>query len=321
MPPRRTLAALLFATGLTLAAGPVSAQAPAPMTVENLGWRFVEFVDATRDLPIEERVARFKAEVAPIFPAFYLPPPDADAELRAKWDKILANSIEKFPAIRADYEAKLREFDSDLARNLARFRQTFPDFTTDHSIYLMHSLGRMDGGTREFDGKPYLIFGADMMVRIHKGWGSEAPFYDHELFHVLHQPLIGQCDAIWCSLWIEGLAVHAAATLHPDATEPELLLDFPAGMAAATRARQAESFAALLPQLDLVDDDLAGELFSTQRAPGGGDLPLRRGYYLGWLVAQEIGRTRDLRTLAHMPAAEVKGLVRQAVEKLAKQGN
>ncbi|MFV3129273.1 hypothetical protein [Niveispirillum sp. KHB5.9] len=320
MSPRRSLAALLLATTLSLGAASVPAQAPAPLTVKNLGWRFVEFIDATQGLPLDQRVARFKAEVAVEFPAFYLPPPNADAERKAKWDTLLANSIEKFPDIRAEYERKLRAFDGDLARNLARFREMFPGFTPAHSIYLLHSLNRMDGGTREFDGKPYLIFGADMMARVHKGWASETPFFHHELFHVLHEPYLGACEAIWCGLWTEGLAVHAAATLNPDATEPELLLDFPAGMAGATRARQAESFKALLAQLDLVDDDIAGELFSTRRAPAGGDLPLRRGYYLGWLVAKEIGRTHDLPNLARMPASQVKPLLRQAVEKLARGG-
>lgn len=330
MKMRRRPFALLLAAGLALGSAlplmPAMAQTGAQtgaateaagLRVRNLGWDFTAFIDRTADLPPDRRVALFKQEVAPLFPAFYGPPADADAETLARLDESLSRHIEKFPAIRAGYETKLREFDAGLTRHLARFRETFPDFALRHEIYLLHSLGQMDGGTRELDGKPYLIFGADVMVMAHKGWTSEAAFFHHELFHVLHEPNLGPCDAVWCSLWTEGLAVYAAARLNPGATEDELLLTFPDRTAAKTRERLAESWAALLPALDSASDADFGELFSTTRA--GGDLPLRRGYYLGYLAAQEIGRTRDLHSLARLSAAEAKPLVRQAVEALAKR--
>lgn len=310
------------AAGAALAAEPAASPAPVmagEMAVKNLGWDFGRFIDATVDLPIEQRVARFKTDIVPLFPEFYAPPADADAEALARADKRIARAIENFPRIRVGYEAKLTQFDTELSQHLARFRQTFPGFVSNSATYLLHSLGQMDGGTRELDGKSYLIFGADMMAVVHKDFRSEAPFFHHELFHVLHQQKLGECDAVWCPLWTEGLAVHVAESLNPGATEDELLLAFPDGMAGNVRQRLGDSMTDLLSHLDSKDEAVMYELFSTQRAPGGGDLPLRRGYYLGYLVAKEIGRTHDLRAMASWSAEQAAPIVKAAVEKLAKQ--
>lgn len=304
--------------GIALAQTPPPVTASGDIRIENLGWDFVTFFDRTADLPIDQRVARFKQDVAGKFPDFYAPSKD-DAKGQARFDQSIAESIDEFPAIRDRYIAKLKAFDAGLAQNMAKFKQTFPDLKAQHEIYLLHSLGQMDGGTRTLNAKPYLIFGADVMVTAHEGWKDEAAFFHHELFHVLHEPNLGRCEAMWCPLWIEGLATHAASTLNPGASEAELLLYFPAGMADLTRAKLAQSWNALLPVLDSQSEEVYSELFST--APGTDGLPSRRGYYLGYLVAQELGSTHDLRQLARMKAAEVEPLVKQAVAKLAAQVN
>ncbi|MBP7338939.1 hypothetical protein [Niveispirillum sp.] len=322
------LSRLLLATALiTGVAGPSAAadlssrHAPTgELTVKNLGWDFVRFIDATADLPLEQRVARFKTDIVPLFPEFYAPPADADAEALARADKRITKAIENFPRIRAGYEAKLTQFDAELSQHLARFRETFPGFVSDRATYLLHSLGQMDGGTRDLAGKRYLIFGADMMAAVHKDFTSEAPFFHHELFHVLHEAKLGPCEAMWCSLWIEGLATYVAGRLNQGASEAELLLTFPDGMAGKVRERLADSWVDLATRLDSQEEDVFFELFSNSRNPAGGDLPLRRGYYLGYLVAQEIGRTHDLRDMAAWPAEKAAPIVKAAVEKLARQG-
>jgi hypothetical protein len=45
-------------------------------------------------------------------------------------------------------------------------------------------------------------------------------------------------------------------------------------------------------------------------------LPRRRAYYLGYLVAQEAGKTRDVRRLANMTCEAVKPLVFATVHRL-----
>ena len=55
----------------------------------------------------------------------------------------------------------------------------------------------------------------------------------HELFHLYHSRAFEGCDAVWCGLWREGLAVHVAAELNPGASDAELVLTMPVPLRAA----------------------------------------------------------------------------------------
>ncbi len=65
---------------------------------------------------------------------------------------------------------------------IARCKASFPDFICDFPIYLMISLGHMDGAGRVVGGIPALVLGVDSID------GIETPaqrpiFFAHELFH------------------------------------------------------------------------------------------------------------------------------------------
>jgi len=106
--------------------------------------------------------------------------------------------------------------------------------------------------------------------------------------------------------------------LNPDAGEPALLLDFPHGMPAATRAQLQASFTHLEQVLDSRDAATWAGLFRLRSDDAAG-LPQRRGYYLGYLVAREAARTRDLHTLARLDCDGARALVRSTVQALAAQ--
>jgi hypothetical protein len=80
---------------------------------------------------------------------------------------------------------------------------------------------------------------------------------------------------------------------------------------AATEARRRESFAQLAGVLDSSDDTSMGALFMSGDDHSG--LPARRGYYLGLLLARELGRSRTLSELAGMPMHQAEGLLREAI--------
>jgi hypothetical protein len=293
---------------------PVASKAPAAAPeVLNLADDFVAFWDATKGLPTPERVAIFKRDVASLIPGFYEIDRFEGRVTQERQDERIARSIENFDAIREAYIVKAEAFDSDLDRNLATFREAFPDFKFDIGVVLLHSLGEMDGGTRELNGKQTLVFGADMMATVHH-WDDEAAFFDHELFHVHHSAFFGECDAVWCGLWKEGLAVYVASTLNPEAGNPELLLEFPKGLVPDTQARLKEALLDLRGSLDSTEIPDLMRLFSTDEDPTG--LPGRRGYYLGLLVAREIGKGRDLASLARMTQDEARPLIVAAIDKL-----
>jgi hypothetical protein len=213
---------------------------------------------------------------------------------------------------------KTREFGSALPKYVATFKARFPDFALPDDIYVLHSLGEMDGGIRTFDGKNYFIFGVDVMAKFH-GDGSESAFFHHELFHVYHSQAAPDCgDAgIWNNLWTEGLAVYVSKVMNPDANNKELLLDVPENMAARTRAALPQALAQLESVLDKNDGPTYTDLFS--RHGDAGPLPHRRGYYLGYLVAQEAGKTRDIRELAKLNCSQVKETVFSGVRALRAQ--
>ncbi len=313
---RQLFGGLALAIGLLAAGPPAIAQPGSPLVVTNIADDFLRFWDATKDLSTPERVVLFKRNVASQFPAFYDIKRFGGGMTQDMQDRKIARAIESFGPIRDAYAAKLVQFDGDQARATASFIDAFPDFRPETPVYVVHSLGEMDGGTRTLDGKTVLVFGIDGMVRYHgKDWKSEAQFFHHELFHVYHEPRLGQCDEMWCALWEEGLAVYVSSVLNPDADDAELLLDFPAGTVATTRAALIPALESLKDQLTAKDDNIYAELFQTQ-AKGPTTLPVRRGYYLGYLVAKELGRTRDLKTLANLPQPEAKALVAATVQKL-----
>ena len=64
----------------------------------------------------------------------------------------------KFPELRPRYEQTQREFPAAFEAGIQHFRKAFPGFTPNIPVYLLHSLGEMDGGIRELGGKNYLIF-------------------------------------------------------------------------------------------------------------------------------------------------------------------
>lgn len=293
---------------------------PAPLAktpqVRNIAPAFGDFWDRTRDLPMPQRVAEFKKQVAAQFPEFYGIERYAGRRTQAEQDKRIERAIENFPAMRSEYARKAQQFEAELPRYMASFRTRFPDYRQTTDIYVLHSLGEMDGGPREFGGRAYLVFGVDGMVQYH-GSGNEAAFFHHELFHTYHKAMLGDCEdeRIWSYLWREGLATYVAKVLNPGANDRELLLDFPEGMAVRTRANLAASLKQLEQVLDSEDSAMGAELFQV-RADAVTGLPIRRGYYLGYLVAQEAATSRSVGELAKLDCRTARETVFSAIQAL-----
>lgn len=283
--------------------------------LHNSAMVFTQFWDANKDKPMAEQVAAFKAQVAPVFPGFYNAGRFKGELTPAQYDGWIESAIKDFPLLRASYVKKSQEFGQQLPRYTATFKAAFPDFRQPGDIYVLHSLNELDGGFRTIDDKVVMIFGVDVMARFHNG-SNESAFFHHELFHLYHQQAAPDCgDAgIWNNLWAEGLAVYVSKVLNPEADDKEMLLDVPDNMAAQTRAMLPEALEQLEGVLDKNDWPTFAGLFS--RRGESGALPKRRGYYLGYLVAQEAGKTRDIRQLARLDCGQVKQTVYSAVHKL-----
>lgn len=319
-----------------LLGGPASAGSQVPsdapgrrIVVRNLADDFVAFWDSTRELPTPQRVARFKAEVAPLFPAFYGAARWAGRYTEAEQDARIAAAIEGFASIREPYLRKIESFDQALDASTGAFLLAFPDFKPTVEIHLLHTLGEMDGGLRSLDGQRHLLFGPDVMA-ISMTDARPMAFFQHELFHVYHAERFTDCVELWCGLWREGLAVYVSHQLNPDATAQELALDIYAragpdgtpeltrGLIEAVRQDLGRSWAHLETVLTSTDRTEVLDHFQYSPDAQSGLTP-RRGYYLGYLLAQRIGAGRSPHALAALSPDEVQPLIFAAVAEFARE--
>ncbi|MEO5774099.1 MAG: hypothetical protein ABIQ32_08285 [Sphingomicrobium sp.] len=275
---------------------------------------FARIYDRDAALLDQERVARFKADFAKILPGFY---DEKRVEAPAdKYDARLLRGFKAFPEQREGIARVSREFAGLLGPAQRSFEAQFGPMTGYPPVYLVNSLDEFDGGTRDLPEGTRLMFGADMIDRIHKDVPIQ-PFFHHELFHLLHTRTFEDCGQLWCSLWAEGLAVYVSHKLNPMADDKALLLTFPRPLGPAVEAHKSAAVCAVLGRLDSTDSADYKPLFT-----GGGeglspDLPPRFAYYVGLLVAEDLGRTRSLKQLTAMPHAEVRPLLERSLRSMA----
>lgn len=266
---------------------------------------FVAFADETAALPDAARIKAFHDRFDPLLPGYY----DGKTD-QAAFDRGLIKALNAFPALKPKFLATAASFRAAFARGEAHFRQLFPDYRLTVPVYLVHSIGMQDGGTRNIGKRIVLFFGADVIAQIHDQ-ATIGPFLDHELFHVYHGRFFKSCDQVWCALWEEGMAVYVAAQANPGASDRQLLLDLPVPLRAAVAPRLGEAMCRLRARLQSADHADLAELFEGQ--PNKGPFPSRYGYLLGYLAAQKIAEHRTLAEMAHLSAAQVKPLIEQAV--------
>jgi len=303
------LLAALLAAGAAHAGTP---SLPPAMTVHDLAGPFADVWERNVGKPDEAFLRDFKTSVAARFPAFYGVRRYEGGKTEAQRDAEILAARAAFPALRETYLDKVARFKQELPGYIASFRRLFPDYAAKNDLWFIHSLGEMDGGKRRLDGELVFIFGADMMSRS-GGKYANAFFFHHELFHD-YQPMECRSWPVWASLWQEGMASHAARQLNPGASEDEMMLNLPPNMAADTRRQMKRALDDLYAKLDSTDQDAYSGLFLRRGDQTG--MPARRGYYLGMLVAEEVGRTMSLQEMARLPCEDVRPVVVAAVERL-----
>ena len=176
--PVLTLLSLIAA-----AIAPASARTPTQSQAapfHSLTSEFTRFYAETVAMPEDQRVKLFEKRFDVLFPGFYEP---MDGQTQEQFDHSVEAAIKDFGQLRPKYEQAEREFPAAYAAGIVHFHQTFPGFRMTMPVWLVHSLGRMDGGTRKIRGVNTLVFGADAIARYHDS-RDIGPFLDHEMFHV-----------------------------------------------------------------------------------------------------------------------------------------
>lgn len=310
--------AMMAVLGACLAALPDAhgqGATPAPaFTLVDLTGAYAAFYDRTQGMEARPRVEALKAEFAPLFPGFYDAARVKGFASPERYDVMIARSFGQFADLRPRYARTAAAFAAMLAPARDDFARHFPDLAPIGDVHLVHSLGEMDGGLRTIGGRRYFVFGADVMAQLYAP-GDERPFFQHELFHIYHRQFFGECPAVWCALWAEGLAVYVSERLNPGASDAQMGLTVPRPIRPEVDADRARAVCAVRARFDSEKpDDYAPLFYGASHLPG---LPPRFAYYVGYLVAREAARARSLQELAHLTAEEARPVAAAALAALA----
>ncbi|AJC48083.1 hypothetical protein SB85_20240 (plasmid) [Xanthomonas sacchari] len=302
-------AAACLAIGLSTL-GLAANAAPATPYVD-LAAPFEKAAIETAGQPEEIRIAQIRSRINAMVPGVY--------PAGTGTDKRIGAALHRFSVDREDYDRVVADFPIALNGAIARFQHVFPGFVSPLPIYLYHSLGQRDGGSDYLQPghRHVMLFGADMIAEYHADDSLE-PFLIHELFHLEHARHFADCDPLWCTLWQEGLAVEATATLVPHATDHQLLLDIPAPIRAPTDRRWSVALCFVAAHFD--DRDGAATASALQKGghpPDG--LPDRFGYYVGLRLAQATGL--KITELSRLDNKAARALARAALRKLMTQAH
>lgn len=322
MPSLSKLIGIVWA-GSLIGAQPAAGQVRCPLVdIESA----IEDVAAqTADLPASERVAAYRAKIIDQHKAAYAPSVFGMQDA-TRFEHGLDRAIERSLPNASDPSRPiaLREFLSSLDTVEANFRRSLPKFRCNFPIYAMDSLGSFDGAGRIVDGRPALVIGIDRLVA-ERGMISLPVFLTHELFHRYHYKQAGFSDdpgenqPIWRTLWAEGLATYMSYRLTPGATIEDALV-LPRDMAARADPQLPKLAIEILAHLDQVDHK-SFQFFFTY---GDGDgpapsVPWRVGYYVGFLVARDIGRNHSLAKLPGLKGEPLRTAIAASLRRLSSQ--
>ncbi len=269
---------------------------------------YEKFAARTSDLPAQQRAIAFVRDFAPRYPDYYAP------EVFGEAARLQAHAVRYFdpaqaavvfkdvPPLTAGRLAALAGVvGPQFARQQRRFMRSFPDFNCHTIVELGVSLLEFDGhGTQFGNGTYHLLFGVDVMAMFH-GPGDMPAFFDHELFHLYHQQVVawpqGENPA-WWMMWVEGLATYVSQRMNPG-LDAQQVLWYPRDIVARMEQTQTLTHAArlMLRDIDKTGPD-ADRWFHISPAVQG--LPVRAGYYLGYLFARFEGGGHSLPQLARM---------------------
>lgn len=295
--------------GVLLVLTSAPASAAAGLHVVDLTGDFDRFAMSTQDMPDGERLAAFEQQIGPIAEGFY-----QRGRTTGDYDSRVLVELKNYPQRRSGNLVVSKAFNELFAPARRKFEAVFGPVSSSQPVFLIDSMGELDGGTRELNGKSTLLFGADLIWEAHAG-KTLTPFFQHELFHVYHESRVTSCAALWCALWEEGLATYVASRLNPGADDAALSLDKPKPIRTAVEASRAAAVCAVVRRLDSVtDEDYAGLFLANFHLSG---FPPRMGYYIGYLVAQDIGRTQDLHAMAKMSWVEARPLIDASLARMA----
>jgi predicted Zn-dependent protease DUF2268 len=253
-----------------------------------------------RALAAADGAAQMRATMVDSLPDLYnelliTVPPGED------WASTFSSEKTYDDAHRAQVRAAERYLVTNTPKYMAQFKHAFPDYRCDFTFYIAPSFGNLDGSAAMVGGKYLIVFAPDFIPRIH-ALSDLKILIDHETFHVYHHQATGvfgaaeQLPTIEEALWSEGLATFVSLHMNPGVSLDTALIQ--PGLPAAAQPHLQSMVAELRQHLGEKDEATYGRFFQGGNAPEG--CPSRSGYYIGFLIAQDLSKRYSLQQLAHL---------------------
>ncbi|MEE4195047.1 MAG: hypothetical protein V2J07_07605 [Anaerolineae bacterium] len=212
----------------------------------------------------------------------------------------------------AEFESLGKIVKKNFLHDLEKFQEHFPELDVNFSVILLPSLGLFHGMAVPFDGQVVLLLGVDALANL-----DSQQFHSyiiHELFHTYHfQQSSSACDAaerairsqhlpaLWSLFFSEGMANCAVRIVYPQILAEDILGWRPLVEAVQPILSQlADQAKSGLRSENL--QDISGFFYFPRPDE---QIPTGCGYYLGFLLMEELRRTYHLDELIHLSEDEL----------------
>lgn len=301
--------------------GAIAAIPPPPFRVVNAMPAFWHFWDTTITESTDKRVSAFFNTVVAAYPDLFrhgliasgaLTDLDSVPEAQARVAKYLQDVSSFIP--------QMRKISATISQSVSSYVQefatTFRDYAPTTPMYFSVSLFGFSGGLLISGANTGLYFGVDELARLYGSIANLKLILQHELFHQYHYqiaPEIGEDRAAWAFMWEEGLATYVSWRMNPGTTADQALV-LPDRLSELARPHLSKLARRLLDHADSTNPNDYLDLFSVEQAPSG--IPARSGYFVGYLVAEKLARTRSLVDLVHLRGQDLKMAVLSVLSEL-----
>ena len=286
------------------------------MTVNDHAIDFLNFSQLHGDKKDKEVVKLFKETVITNFSEFYKFKFKKWIDAGLDPDQELLAQIRGFAAISDRFKIIYKDLSKTISVSIDDFKKHFPDVSKEEKIYIVHSLGELNGGVRIIEGSKVFLMGLDVMAK-HHSWDNNIPFLHHEFFHLYHmnrRPEDFKIETIWAALWKEGLATYVSKRINPNATPAELMLTIPQNLYQNCIEKKQEIANKLLEVFDSSSEEEYKRYFLM--SSNDKIMPKRAGYCIGYLALAKFGDSYTLHDLAVMDFQKAKELLRASLKSI-----
>ena len=145
------------------------AKAADGLNIIDLTGQFDRFAMATADMPDGQRIRAFEQQIGPIGGGFYARDRNPDG-----YDFRVLVQLKTYPQRRNATLTVSRHFKELFEPARQNFEAVFGRVSSRQPVFLLDSMGELDGGTRPLNGGSTLLFGADVIAEVHTGQDMKA---------------------------------------------------------------------------------------------------------------------------------------------------